>query len=61
MGLALWHANMGKGKACVVFFILGLFVLGHCFKDGDFEDNEFAEFEEDGNAPIDVEETASDG
>ena len=49
------------GKAWMLLVIVGLFALGHCFKEGDFEDNEFAEFEEDGNVPMDVEETASDG
>ena len=48
-------------KRHALFVLLGLlFVSAHCYKDGDIEDNEFAEFEMDGNAPIDVEESASE-
>ena len=52
---------MATDKQHALFVLMGLLIVSvQCYKDGDIEDNEFAEFEMDGNAPIDVEESASE-
>ena len=44
-----------------IALVLGLLISTSVAVEGDFEDNEFAEFEEEGNAPLDVEASVSDG